>query len=99
MDHLPRTIGPAPSELKEEEFFHKLNLERQRITRGLSAYDRWKVPSKKPTSRRKPKEPAIPKKLQDALDELGMTMKDFEDFKKEVAEENKLKEERKNATA
>jgi SOS response regulatory protein OraA/RecX len=38
MDALKRAIGPAPTELSEEAFLHKLRTERRRIGESLQAF-------------------------------------------------------------
>jgi len=54
MEHLPRVIGPAPSELPFKDFIAKLVIERQRVKDSLASFKaKGFKTKKKPTKKQK----------------------------------------------
>ena len=84
MDKLKRIIGPAPSEQTPEEFREKLRLERRRVAEALESYRTRAQPSR---GTRKPKVPKIPEAIQRTLKELGVTLEEYKELRKEFERE------------
>ena len=91
MDKLVKIIGPAPSEMSDEEFALRLRKERVRVTTALDEYS-TKARASKPRAKAKPLLTAQEQKLKTALEELGMTPEEFvEAYKEQQREKEEVK--------
>ena len=90
MDKLTKIIGPAPSEMSDEEFALRLRKERVRVTTALEKFSYAKV--SKPRAKAKPLLTPQEQKLKTALEELGMTPEEFvEAYKEEQQKKEEVK--------
>jgi len=91
MDKLVKIIGPAPSEMTDEEFAIRLRKERVRVTTALEEYS-YQAKTSKPRAKAKPLLSSQERKLKTALEELGMTPEEFvEAYKEEQQKKEEVK--------
>lgn len=93
MDKLRRIIGPAPSEQTPEEFRERLRLERRRVAEALESYRTRAQPSR---GAKKPKVPKIPEAIQRTLRELGVTLEEYKEIRKEFEAAKEAETEKEN---